>query len=384
MKTRTGYVYRDTQTGNWYARIGYTKNNGKRSSIKRKVTSKSHGKQVLKELVTIFESGGRKAVAAEKLTFIDLCVYYSEHYLVAAQYASGRKVAGLRSLSTVKGYVKVFREYFGNQALKGITYDDLRTFRATRLRTDTHQSKHRSLTTVNREMAYLRRMLNIAERNGWITRNPFKLGDALIHAADEPRRERVLTLSECQRLIDVCENARAHLRPIVIAGLDTGCRLREILKLRWRDVDMREGIITIQAFNTKTMRERHVAITTRLALELERLSPKENDSYVFGGVMNVRQAFRGACKDAGLDEPGKERITFHHLRHTHAVRLDDLGFSLTKIGSQLGHQVLQTTLRYASHRAKSAVKAVGAALNAERETSDLSFAHVSALQGGAQ
>jgi hypothetical protein len=145
MKTRTGYVYRDKQTGNWYARIGYTKNNGKRSSIKRKVTGKSHGKQLLKELITIFESGGSKAVAAEKLTFADLCAYYSEHYLVPAQYASGRKVAGLRSVSTVKGYVNVFREYFGNQLLKSITYDDLRTFRATRLKTDTHQSKQRSL-----------------------------------------------------------------------------------------------------------------------------------------------------------------------------------------------------------------------------------------------
>jgi hypothetical protein len=212
MKTQTGYVYRDKQTGNWYARIGYTKNNGKRSSIKRKVTSRAHGKQVLKELVATFQSGGRKALDAEKLTFIDLSVYYSEHYLVEAQYASGRKVGGLRSLSTVKGYVNVFREHFGNQVLKSITYDDLRTFRTTRLKTDTHQSKHRSLTTVNREMAYLRRMLNIAERNGWIVRNPFKLGDALIHAADERRRERVLTSSECQRLIDaVRTNARIYV-----------------------------------------------------------------------------------------------------------------------------------------------------------------------------
>jgi|GEM_PF-4706516 len=60
MKTRTGYGYRDTQTGNWYARIGYTKNNGKRSSIKRKVTSKAHGKKVLKELVATFRVAEEK------------------------------------------------------------------------------------------------------------------------------------------------------------------------------------------------------------------------------------------------------------------------------------------------------------------------------------
>lgn len=366
MKSRTGYVYQDKNTKSWYARVCYTRNNGKRTSIKRRVNSKSHGNEVLKELVGKFESGGSEAIKAEKLTVNALCDYYETHYAIPAQYANGRKVAGLRSVASVKGYLKVFRENFGKHLLKSLTYDDLRSFRAKRLKTDTHQSTQRSLTTVNREMAYLRRILNIAERNGWIVCNPFKLGDALIHAADERRRERILTPSEGQKLVDACKDERAHLRPIVIAGLDTGCRLREILKLRWHDVDLHEGIITIQAFNTKTMRERHVAITTRFMLELEKLwneSTKKKDAFVFGGIMDVRQAFRRTCKDAGLEEVGKERITFHHLRHTYAVRLDDLGFSLTKIGGQLGHVVWQTTLRYASHRDKAAVKAVGAALD---------------------
>ena len=51
----------------------------------------------------------------------------------------------------------------------------------------------------------------------------------------------------------------------------------------------------------------------------------------------------------------------HDLRHTHATRLDDLGFSLAKIGGQLGHTVVQTTLRYVN-RDKAAVRQVAAAL----------------------
>ncbi len=371
MKARTGYVYKDKQTGKWYARIGYTKNNGQRSSIKRKVVSRADGRRVLKQLLATFENGGSKAVHAEKLTFANLCDYYAEHYMIAAQYSNGRKIAGLRSVTSVRGYVKVLREHFGSRLLKSIAYEDLRTYRAARLIGGTHQSAQRSIATVNRELSYLRRLLNIAVSNDWITKNPFTCGDALIHAADERQRERVLTSSECQRLVDVCTGKRAHLRAIVIAGLDTGCRLREILKLCWRDIDWEQGILTIQAFNTKTMRERQVATTTRLTVELERLwqqSSRNQDALVFGGLMDIRQAFRRACNDAGLEEAGKERITFHHLRHTHAVRLDDLGFSLTKIGAQLGHVVLQTTLRYASNRARSAVKAVGTALDAQNAT----------------
>lgn len=219
MKSRTGYVYQDKKTKSWYARVCYTQANGKRTSIKRRVDSKSLGNEVIKRFIEMFESGGRKAFDAEKITFNDLCDYYAEHYAISAQYVDGRKVAGLRSVAAVRGYIKVFREYFGCRKLKSITYDDLRTFRAKRLKTSTHQSEQRSLTTVNREMSYLRRLLNIAERNSWIARNPFKLGDALIHTSDERRRERVLTREEEVRLLAACTGKRAHLRPLVLQNV---------------------------------------------------------------------------------------------------------------------------------------------------------------------
>jgi integrase len=63
-------------------------------------------------------------------------------------------------------------------------------------------------------------------------------------------------------------------------------------------------------------------------------------------------------------------VRFHDLRHTHATRLDDLGFSLAKIANQLGHTQFQTTLRYVN-RDKTAVKQVASALdlfNAEQPT----------------
>jgi len=283
MRTRTGYVYKDPKTGFWYARVTYTDNTGRRKDVKHRADNKTNAHTLLKKLINTLDTGGHSAIEAEKVTFKDLCDYYEKHYAIPAQYANGRKVAGLRSVVSVKGYIKVFREHFGKRLLKSITYDDLRTYRANRLKTKTQQSEQRSLTTVNREMAYLRRILNIAERNGWITPNPFKLGDALIHAADEQRRERILTLEESQNLVNACIGARAHLRPIVIAGLDTGCRMREILTLRWRDIDRYEGIIIIQAFNTKTMRQRQVSITSRLSIELEKLwdaSEKNADASV--------------------------------------------------------------------------------------------------------
>ncbi len=360
MKSRKGYVYQEKK-GIWYARFTFTDNSGKRRNVKRRAENKTNGEQILKKLIQDFDNGGIARIDAEKVTFNELCDFYEKRYVTEAKYVNNRKVSGLRSVASVRGYLKVFRQHFGREKLKAITYEHLRTYRSERLSTSTHQSKQRSLSTVNREMSYLRRILNIAERNDWITKNPFKKGDVLIHASDEVKRERFLTQEEEQRLLDACTGYhRIHLRPIIIAAVDTGCRLGELLKLQWSEVDFDSGIITIQAFNTKTMRERQVSITNRLYKELELLHSKAKNNYnlVFGIKTEVRVGFRNACIDAKL-----EGVRFHDLRHTHASRLDDLGFSLAKIGGQLGHTVIQTTLRYVN-RDKTAIHQVASALDA--------------------
>lgn len=126
MRTRTGYVYRDEGTGSWYARVCYRQNNGKRTSAKRSAPSKAAAKKALKQLLRTFESGGRKALESEKLTFNELCDYYITHYLKPAQYVNGRKVAGLRSIATVSGYIKVFRDHFGLQISADLLLENLR------------------------------------------------------------------------------------------------------------------------------------------------------------------------------------------------------------------------------------------------------------------
>jgi len=203
-------------------------------------------------------------------------------------------------------------------------------------------------------------MLNMALREGWILKNPFNCGEPLISLANETKRERILTGEEEIRLLAACTESRAHLRPILIFLLDTGCRQGEAFTLTWRDIDLEARLITIQAFNTKTARERQVAITARLEGELRRLfdaSNKSPDALVFGIRSNIRTSFGSACSLAGV-----KGLRRHDLRHTHASRLDDLGFSLAKIGCQLGHTVLQTTLRYVN-RDKASIKQVATALD---------------------
>ncbi|CAN5889986.1 hypothetical protein BH18ACI4_BH18ACI4_16460 [soil metagenome] len=227
----------------------------------------------------------------------------------------------------------------------------------------------RSIATVNRELALLRRMFNVAQREGWIAHNPFAMGEPLVSIADEKKRERILTREEERRLLEACSDTRRrHLRPILICALDTGMRQGEILTLRWRDVDLDHGTITVAAFNTKTMRSRTISVTVRLARELEAIaaqSPKRPDDLVFGISDNVKRSFDVVRRAAGIAD-----VRFHDLRHTAATRLVSAHIPLSEVGRVLGHTQANTTYRYVNANIETAKRAAAAldAFNSEPET----------------
>ncbi len=350
MKERKGYIFQNNTK--WFARITFTDEKGNRRNIKRTAKTKVEAKELLKKISRQIEDGGEKAIEAEKLTFIDLANYYEKIYLVEPNYLYEEKVFGIRDWKRRKAKVKMFCDYFRNRKIKDISYGDLLRFRSERLNILTKDKKIRTITTINRELAYLRRVFNIALREGWILKNPFNCGESLIQISAEKRRTRILTIEEESRLLAACEHPqRKHLKPFLVALLSTGCRKSEITLLTWRFVNFDNRLITIRALNTKTLRSRKVAITQSLYNELNVLwekSDKNLDSLVFGIKDNVRKSFSTACRIAGIIEGGTHGLTLHSLRHTAATRLVKGNLPIQMVGRILGHSQPQTTYRYLS------------------------------------
>jgi integrase len=303
------------------------------------------------------------------MTFAALADYYEKTYLVEPQYVGDRKVVGLRSAYDLRLRLKVLSEFFGKRKLRSITHSELERFKAVRLKVpaisgrNTRKTKgkgklkerQRSVATVHRELSLLRRVLNVAVRNGWLVKNPFDMGDSLIRPGDEKPRERILSREEEARLLAACTGPREHLRAIVICALDTGMRQGELFKLAWSDVDFDNRIITVQAFNTKTMRQRQVAMTERLTRELYvlyNLSTKQPNALVFGITTSASNAFDKARRLAELPD-----LRFHDLRHTHATRLVAAHIPLSEVGRVLGHTQPVTTYRYVNANVETARRA---------------------------
>jgi integrase len=276
------------------------------------------------------------------MTFNDLADYCELHFYKQAVYAEGRKVEGVRSVLTAKSQLKVLRKFFGNRSLRSILNATLREYRIHRLQTVSMVTRRNiSLTTVNRELTMLRRMVNVALNEGWILKNPFNGSKSIINAADEKHRERILTRAEEERLLLACEtDKRAHLKSLIILALDTGMRRGELFKLRWQDVDFVNMQICIQATHTKTQRERYVPLTPRAMQELEKIKETSITERIFP-FTDVKNSFKGARKEAGLED-----VRFHDLRHTAITRLVRGGLPSSEAGKLAGHTQPQTTYRY--------------------------------------
>src|SRR5207253_532870 len=126
---------------------------------------------------------------------------------------------------------------------------DVRSYHGFRLKQPTHFKRPPNVATMNRELGVLRRLFNIAVRQGWMLRNPFSAGESLISPASERKRERILTYAEEGRLLEACDSSLwPFLRPLIICLLDSGARLSEFLRhLRWRSVCFESRTITVEA-----------------------------------------------------------------------------------------------------------------------------------------
>ncbi|HKG48643.1 MAG TPA: tyrosine-type recombinase/integrase [Pyrinomonadaceae bacterium] len=346
-KERTGYIGKDKQ-GKWFARVTLTGTNGKRRNIARRAASKPEARQILKAMVRQIEGDGEKVIDTARLTFNDLADFYAAKYLKAAEYRHERKVSGLRALDTAERALALFREHFGVTRLANISYGDIYNFRAKRLDTDTQYKRPRSIASINRELVVLRRILNIAVRENWISRNPFNCGDSLISSADENKRERILSRDEEARLFAAidAEPKREHLQGILLLALDCALRRGEIFTLKWSDISLDSKTVTVRAFNCKTARSRTVAMTERVYNDLNtrwEQSRKEINSLVFGVRVTVSTSFAKACRAAGVND-----FHLHDCRHTAITRMIRAGIPPVEVMRVSGHQTLSCLYRYAN------------------------------------
>jgi integrase len=301
---------------NWYVDLYAF---GKR--IRRKAgPNKKLAESVLNKLKTaVVENRYLDVKKRSQVRFEDLAKQYLD-YAKANKRSWDRDQKSLKNLSTC----------FGDKRLCEI---DPRTIEAYK----TERRKTVSPATVNRELACLKHMLTKAVDWELTDVNPAKKVKLL---AENNERLRYLTREELGNLLRCCPG---YLEPIVITAVYTGMRKTEILKLKWEDIDLEQGIIFVR--NSKNNEMRELPINDQLMGVLRK--QKFRSPYVFAREdgstpVSIRTAFENAVKKAGIKD-----FRFHDLRHTFASHLVMSRVDLATVKELLGHKTISMTLRYA-------------------------------------
>jgi len=214
---------------------------------------------------------------------------------------------------------------------------------------DFHLNLKSKPISANRCLALISRMLSLAEK--WGLRSDAGSLCKHIDKYPENKKERFLSMEEIERLFVVLKDSEINRieQPSSIAAIRllllTGCRLSEILTLKWSYIDIEHHRIN---FSDSKTGKKTVYISPYVVEILAKIEKKDNNPYVIHGLIdgshlvNLQKPWTRIRKRAELED-----VRIHDLRHSFASIGASSGLSLPIIGALLGHTQAQTTARYA-------------------------------------
>jgi integrase len=154
----------------------------------------------------------------------------------------------------------------------------------------------------------------------------------------------VMSEEAFQSLHDAAEEC---FKPILAVAYETGMRKREVLDLRWEQLDLKEGVIRLLPQDTKAEDARVVYLAPRALEAIRRIPRRLGSAYVFVNPqtgepwVDVRKQFVNACKAAGLSG-----VWFHDLRRSFVTTARRYGVPESVVMRMSGHKTRAVFERY--------------------------------------
>ncbi|MBU6373659.1 MAG: site-specific integrase [Alphaproteobacteria bacterium] len=350
-----GFGLRVEPTGLKSYVVRYRADGGGRNAPLRQVLIARHGEmtpeQARKEAERLLGSvrlgedpGARRAEARACVTLRDLIAEFLDNHVDAK-----------RKAATQRLYRQVLEQHVA-PALGTRRAADIKRTDIARLHAKMRESPYQA----NRMLAIMGSLYAFSERRAFTPEgfNPARK----IERYPEARRERFLRGEELERIGHAIRAAQAGdaidpKRPGRKAGITlyaaaalrllmfTGCRVNEILKLRWDEYDRERALLLLP--DSKTGRKT-IVLNSPAVTVLDALASEKDNPYVIIGakagthLTDLDRPWRIVCAHAGIDG-----VRIHDLRHTFASVGAGASLGLPIVGKLLGHTQASTTQRYA-------------------------------------
>lgn len=231
-----------------------------------------------------------------------------------------------------------------------------------------------SPTTVHALHVVLHRALADALRLDLVQRN---VADLVKAPRVDHKQRAILSIDQARRLLEAARDER--LEALYTLALVTGMREGELLGLRWRDLDLEAGKLTVQtalvylrgvpnftapktksarrtirlngptvqALRAHKKRQNEERLAARYWDDLDLVFPNQLGRPIEPGNLLFRWYY------PLLEKAGLPKITFHALRHTAATIALAGGASVKAVQEMLGHSSSRITLDYYAHVTES-------------------------------
>ncbi len=180
-----------------------------------------------------------------------------------------------------------------------------------------------------------------------VVKRPYVI-PTVIYPRPTNKLPQVMLTHEVMKLIDSVQNLK-H-RTILMLLYSTGMRISEIANCRITDIDSKN--MRIKVVQGKGSKDRFTILSQQALMELRAYyiiyKPKE---YLFNGyrpgkrysTRSIQHLMQKALIKVGLEN---KNYTLHTIRHSFATHLVDNGTDLHTVKELLGHNNLQTTIKY--------------------------------------
>ena len=222
--------------------------------------------------------------------------------------------------------------------------------------------KNNGKYSANRLLALLSKMFGFAQEIGYEGGNPCKG----VKKFKEQSRERFMVGDELQRFFESLQQEPQLFQDFFSLLLLTGARKRNVLAMRFEEVDLTERTWRIPETKNGNPLTVHLAADA-VAILQRRLAVSNGCQWVFQGgkrnrethLQSPKKAWARICQRAGL-----ANLRMHDLRRTLGSWQAATGASLPIIGKTLGHLNQSTTTIYARLNIDPVREAVDAAVAA--------------------
>jgi integrase len=249
--------------------------------------------------------------------------------------------------------------FIGALPLQRVHHDTLAPYIRARL------DKGRSPGTVNRDLAVVRRILNLAARL-WRdeTDRPWLAVAPLIQMQRHPRPREPYPLSVAEQRL-LFSQLQGHLASMALLKVNTGLREQEVVNLRWQweshIPELDASIFVIPRDYVKNALDRYVVLN-RIARSVIESCRGRHPEFVFtregspvtriynsGWKAARRRAAARYERELGRPCPaGFRAIRVHDLKHSYGHRLRVAGVSFEDRKLLLGHKAQHVTTHYSA------------------------------------